>query len=480
MQTEQEHTQPRRAYGAGSVTRLKSGRYRVRVRLPDGRRVGGLFDTREEAESFRATLVDERRQMVERGEIVVEPKREEPMTLARWGETWLQRRRDQKILRGVDNDVRVWRCHVVGTAMAAIPLVELRPRDLREWLRELLAKTTSRGGKTHTLRTQTLKNIFNLVRKALSDACEDELIPSNPAIGVKVKAPRESPETTFLSAEEVALVETTSAIPERARLLYLVAIYTGLREGELWALRWGDVTLTGDRKELTVRHSHEHAPKNGKVQSIPLLPGARKALDRLQALALDDDAAGPDDLVFPAPRGGARPRGDDGGWSSRKVRGVHRVGHREQIGIKRPVRFHDLRHTFASHLVMGTWTSEPLPIVEVSRFLRHSGVGVTQRYAHLSPDHLHGRVARLTATKSTPPPTPAALPPPEAPASVSEALASPAPSEPTPSENPSRSGGPLGPRDPSEFGPRFSYLLSHPWGSNPRPTVYETVALPLS
>ena len=56
------------------------------------------------------------------------------------------------------------------------------------------------------------------------------------------------------------------------------------------------------------------------------------------------------------------------------------------------MRFHDLRHTCASHLLMGTW-GRAWKIEEVCAFLGHSDITVTQRYAHLSPDHLNRAAA---------------------------------------------------------------------------------------
>jgi hypothetical protein len=67
-------------------------------------------------------------------------------------------------------------------------------------------------------------------------------------------------------------------------------------------------------------------------------------------------------------------------------------GYRMRAGITRHVRFHDLRHTCASHLVMGSW-GITLSLLETAQWLGHTSLSVTQRYAHLCPDRLAARVA---------------------------------------------------------------------------------------
>lgn len=389
---------PRHVYGAGSVSQTSNGRWRVRVCLPNGERVGDLFDTEEEAEKFRATLVVERHEAAKRGKWA-EPAKDEPLTLAKWGETWLKQRRDRKLVRWPEADEDRWNHHVKDTPLARMALVDVRTKHVRDWVKGMLAKTHH----DKPLRTQTIRNAFNLIRKAFGDALDEELVASNPAVGVKVPVRDSDPDWTYLTPDEIRLIETAPAekVPKPARLLYTVAIFTGLRAGELWALTWGDVQLKGDRPSITVRRSHKSGTKNRKVQVVPLFPKARAALDELERLAREAETYADENLIFPAPEGGQRARGDDAGWSSRIVRDKHRVGHRELAGIARRVKFHELRHTTASHLVMGTWTGEPWPIAEVCKFLRHSSVVTTQRYAHLAPDYLHDRVAKGTARPSS-------------------------------------------------------------------------------
>jgi hypothetical protein len=71
-------------------------------------------------------------------------------------------------------------------------------------------------------------------------------------------------------------------------------------------------------------------------------------------------------------------------------------GIREQAGIERRVRFHDLRHTCAANLVSGSW-GRAWRIEEVRAFLGHSSITTTEIYAHLAPDALHATARATTA-----------------------------------------------------------------------------------
>lgn len=369
------------------VDLLPSGAWRVRV-MVRGRRITEVCPTREAAIDLRRALLQEAADGP-----AAPAKAPAVETLATWGEAWMNRREKAGAVRWSKVDRNRWRTHIAGSPLAALALVEVRPKDVRAWLEGMMGKRKPNG---RPLSRQTITHAFNLVRKALADAAADERIGANPAAGVAVPKraeKRDADPWTYLSAEEVAAVESCETMPEVARLLFTVAIRTGLRAGELWALRWGAVALEGPAPVVVVRASHKGAPKNGKVQRVPLLPAARVAFERLRELA--DDTA-PDALVFPTSTGVQRSRGDDARWlpeSGGKGKPLRWHGYRAMAGINRDVRFHDLRHTFASHLVMGTWTAAPLPLAEVRALMRHGSVAMTERYAHLAPEHLHARIA---------------------------------------------------------------------------------------
>lgn len=381
-------TGTRRQAGGGSIDLRPSGRWRVRLTFSDGsRKNAGMFDTEEEAQRFldAALVVQAEEKIAPTGGI----------TLATWGVKWLNRREDSGNHRAIGSERSTWKHHISTAPFADWPLGNITRRDVKDWVATLSRKKAlapaawKKAAPTKTTRTlsrQSVVHALNLLRKCLADAIEDELLRDNPAKDVTIPNNGTTEEGwTFLTPEEITTVTTCPKLPREARLLYAVAIYTGLRQGELWGLHWTDVHLDGPQPKVVVRYSHKGPTKSGKIRHVPLLPQAIDALRDWQAMHPKRTAA----LVFPTVTGCRRAKSDEAGWRDRHITKTEiEPGHKTLAGITRRVRFHDLRHTCASHLIMGTW-GRAWRLEEVSAFLGHSEVGVTQRYAHLSADHLH-------------------------------------------------------------------------------------------
>jgi integrase len=145
----------------------------------------------------------------------------------------------------------------------------------------------------------------------------------------------------------------------------LTAAFTGLRRGELIALRWRDVDFP--RSAIRVSGSYANGtlttPKSGHGRVVPMVPDVAAALARLSR----DAALGDDDLVFPGEHGQYL----DG--SALRRRFVAACARAEL----RPIRFHDLRHTFGTLAVRGVES-----IVELQNWLGHAEVRTTMRYTH--------------------------------------------------------------------------------------------------
>lgn len=151
--------------------------------------------------------------------------------------------------------------------------------------------------------------------------------------------------------------------------LVLLAVNTGLRRGELLQVCWRDVDL--QRRFLTVRGD---GAKTGQTRHVPLNSEAVKVLNAWKPAVVE-----PHWCVF----GGADSstplvvikKGWAGGLKTAKVTGF---------------RFHDLRHTFASKLVMAG-----VDLNTVRELLGHQSIGMTLRYAHLAPEHKTAAVESL-------------------------------------------------------------------------------------
>lgn len=190
----------------------------------------------------------------------------------------------------------------------------------------------------------------------------------NPVLEVERQNEKESARTRFLDAEEetaLRLKISQEHLPELD-----LALHTGLRRNELFRLRWTDVNLRMGL--LTVAKS-----KNGKPRHIPLNSVACAALEQLAAFRDDSGYVVPGP---PAPR-----ERDWRDWFETAI---------EAAKIPN-FHFHDLRHTFASRLVMAG-----VDLRTVMELMGHSDITMTMRYAHLAPAHRQEAVERLVE-KST-------------------------------------------------------------------------------
>jgi integrase len=154
--------------------------------------------------------------------------------------------------------------------------------------------------------------------------------------------------------------------------MHLTAAMTGLRQGELLALRWRDVDWPARKIRVSggMRNGKRRTPKSAtSSRAVPMADKVGGALDRLfQASAYQGD----DDLVFGHPHTG-RPL-DRSQVSKRFKRSLQRAGVRE-------VRFHDLRHTFGTRMA-----AAGVPLRTLQAWMGHSDIKTTMVYTHYAPD----------------------------------------------------------------------------------------------
>ncbi len=337
---------------SGTGTKL-----RVRAIVGGRRRTIATCETYEEA-------------AIEEAKFYAAVTRDTGETLAAFGDKVLDRRELGNAVRDPDTDRSRWDTHVAGDPLGEVPVREVRRRDVVEWLERVEAKPSPRGGR---LSKQTAKNTLNLLRVVLRHAVDRAMLTENPAREVRVEQRAASAHVpwTFLTLDEQARL--VAAAGEHGRIVAF-AIGTGLRAGELCALRLCDVVTEGDDPHVVVRFGGppREPTKTGQIRRVPLLT---MALDAARAQV--ESAASPNvlGLLFPRPQGGYRDPAHVLRWD------VWRAAW-ETAKIGRPLRWHDLRHTCASSLISGWW-GRRWSLDEVQRVLGHASRSTTERYAHL-------------------------------------------------------------------------------------------------
>lgn len=187
----------------------------------------------------------------------------------------------------------------------------------------------------------------------------------NPVMGVeRYTIPYDRTAYDFYSPEQVmALVR--AAASEQDGALYQVAAFTGLRRGELLALRWRDVDF--ERQAIRVQGNYAHGevvtPKSGHGRAVPMVPEVAQVLARLDQR---EHFTGRGDVVFVGDAGDHL----DGSALRRRFKTAV-----ELAGVP-PLRFHDLRHTFGSLAI------NKASISQVQAWLGHADIDTTMRYLH--------------------------------------------------------------------------------------------------
>jgi integrase len=254
---------------------------------------------------------------------------------------------------------------------------KLKTADVEQWHRTLQTKGRKDGD--GGISARTIRHAHRVLSKALSDAVRFDIVTRNVTGRDGQRAPR-------VASEEVEADKIGDVLTKlRGHAIYpkaVTALFTGLRRGELLAVRWSRVDL--DAKMLGVHETLEETkagirfkvPKTRAGRRDISLPDAvvdvlreqrRQQMEQRMALGLGklpDDA-----LVFPALGGGpSRPTNLSSGWADVA----------EAIGLP-GVTFHALRHTHASMLI-----NAGLDVVRISKRLGHENPSITLKvYAHL-------------------------------------------------------------------------------------------------
>lgn len=320
-------------------------------------------------------------------------------------------------LNGCQPDESRFRCHVgdptaaspaPATWLGALPARNVTSHRLTEYLSEVADRPTVRGKPPSAGHVNRLRALFSSV---FSLAIEHgKWAGPNPAEKTKARAQAETSHD-ILAAHEIGPV--LDEVSGYWRGVFAVGLLAGLRRGEIFALEHRDVDLV--RMEIHVRRSHDSETTKGKrSRTVPIHPALMPYLEPWLAL--------PGPILFPDAKGGRR--SPDVHLELRLRAAMVRAGiidhydhkcRRKGCGVveqhgddaerdcptcgfklwpvarARHIRFHDTRHSFASHALMGGAST-----AAVQKVLGHRDPKLTTNtYGHLLSGYLAGEVGRI-------------------------------------------------------------------------------------
>jgi integrase len=368
----------RRGNGEGTITQRPDGTWRGSLTLPDGRRKDFRAKTQEEARRTLTRLTRERDQ----GVLL---QSDERLSVATYLADWLQR---QKPRLEASSDVRYTEqmAHVTK-ALGRVRLLKLTSSQLERLYADLLAAGLS---------SSSVANLHTTLKSALADAVRKRILLFNPA--ETATAPRIDREEIQPLDERQANAFLIAARGDRLEALFILALRTGMRKGELAALHWQDVDL--ERGTLLVRLSLRRLKGGGFVfnqpktkasrRTIRLSPTVVEALKAHRARQAEErlflGAAWQDHgLVFPSTIGTPQ---DAQGLLNRVFKRIL-----ASAGLPSTTRFHDLRHTCATLLLL-----RGIDANTVKDLLGHANISITLNvYGHVLPN-MCDRVAEMMDT----------------------------------------------------------------------------------
>lgn len=266
---------------------------------------------------------------------------------------------------------------------SSMPLFDITPDHVDDYKERLIAE-----GK---LSARTIVRHLVVLHGVFKRAKRKWKLTENPASADLVKRPQITYTGEFdtYSREEIDAL-TRAAASDQDAAIYTTAAFTGLRQGELLALRWRHVDFFSNlvRVEANYTDRTEKIPKGKRVRSVPMIPEAVTALARLKER---NHFTADDDLVFCNVVGEFLDA-----WRMRR----HFYAAIDRAELRR-IRFHDLRHAFGSIAIT------VLDPHAVQSYMGHKHYSTTQRYLHHKPrPHDAQRLHEAFGAQTCPEPCP--------------------------------------------------------------------------
>jgi len=353
-----------RGHGEGSIYKQTDGRWTAAITLENKKRKVFYGKTRKEVQEKLKTALHDQQQ----GKLINTPRQ----TVEQFLTQWLEGHKTSIRSRTHERYEEYVRLHIVPV-IGHIQLQKLTAQQVKA----LYAKKLDEG-----LSTTTVNNLHGVLHKALEDAVKWELVVKN--VSAIVDPPRRAHyEITALTMEQAQkLLETAKGHSMEA--LFMIALTTGMRRGEILALKWQDVSFI--EKTIQVRRTFTRTPGNRYVEAETKTKKSRRSIVLTQMVV---------DLLIQHRIKQAEARREAGEhWQERDLvfctslgtpLNPNKVLERFKTLLKRAglphMRFHDLRHSAATILL----TMHVHPKI-VQELLGHNQISMTMDiYSHVLP-----------------------------------------------------------------------------------------------
>jgi integrase len=339
-----------------SIHKTKCKTYEVKWR-ENGKSCSKSFKRKIDAEKFQASLRLGKEKFLFKLEM---ENKESDFTFLEMTEVWVRDHAEvHKAPSTVIRDKQIIRDYLLPY-IGSLKLSDISKRLIIE-----IQANLHRSGK---LKPKTINNIMGLCRKIFSDAVAWGMAPANPLAYVN---PIKCPDSEFRFWTFTERDRFLTYVRSRNIRVYDVvafAVHTGLRRGEVEALKRDCIDF--ERREIIVKRNFCHKTnrlneytKGKKFRRVPMNDAVYEVLKKHILLQ-------PAETVFDL---------DFQHLVSRYLLPLQR-----EAGVSQ-ITFHDLRHSFASHLVMAG-----VSVFDIQKLLGHTDIKTTMRYMHLAPDHLRG------------------------------------------------------------------------------------------
>ena len=360
----------KRKQGEGTLRKRADGRWEARVVI--GYDEKGLPITKSVTAMEKGKCLEKLEQLKEKCGVQLTGKVKPEMAFGDWMDFWYQQYEKQRIRPTTQAHYENLIYNHVITDIGKIPLNKLTQNDLQQFYTRL--KNGGRQVRTELygkgLSDRMVRGCHAMCRKALEKAVTDGIIRTNPAIGCKLP-PKKAKEMQVLTREEMQRF-IAQAKADGYFELFLLELCTGLRRGEIVALQWDDLNMqTGElhicRQATTVKGKiHISAPKTkSSIRTVIIPPDIVKILAEYKKQINSR-------WMFPSPVK------EDAPYHPSAIRKVlDRTLKRAEC---KHVRFHDLRHTFATNAL-----ANGMDIKTLSAIIGHISAETTLNiYTHIT------------------------------------------------------------------------------------------------